>query len=100
MATPQPTPQQPIYAVELNFLLDRHFARLTSYIDDRFRGSDARIDGIINQMRVDRQEAIARDDALLKRIEGVEGTQKVTIDMQRELLAAVQTLQLGMQTME
>ena len=103
MATPQPQsppPQQPIYAAELNFILDRHFARMTSYFDDRFRGSDARMDGIINQMSVDRQESRARDDALLKRIENVEATQKVIIDLQRQMQGTIETMQGQIATLE
>jgi hypothetical protein len=101
MATPQPQPagQQPIYAAELNFMLERHFARITSYFDDRFRGTDARIDGIINQISVDRQESQMRDDALLKRIQNVENTQKVMIDMQRDMMNTMQTMQQEIQSM-
>ncbi len=100
MATPQPTPQQPIYAAELNFFLDRHFARITSYFDDRFRGNDARLDGIIAQMTVDRHESQARDEALLRRIENVEATQKVMIDMQREMIGTMQAMQATQQAMQ
>ena len=100
MAASQQPPQQPIYATELNFLLERHFARFTSYIDDRFRGNDARIDGIITQISVDRHESQIRDDTLLKRIEGVEATQKVIIDMQRDMISTMQAMQQAMQAMQ
>ena len=97
MATPQPQPQsqppQPIYAADLNFFLERHFARTTSYFDDRFRGNDARMDGIISQMAIDRQESRIRDDALLKRIENLEATVKTVIDLQREMMSTMQTMQ-------
>jgi hypothetical protein len=83
-AQPQP-PQQPIYPDQLSFALDRLYARLTTYVD-------ARVEAVSVQMRIDRQEAVARDEALLKRIENVEATQKVIIDTQREMIGTIQAI--------
>jgi hypothetical protein len=96
MATPQPQPagQQPIYANELNNALDRQYTKLVNY-------TDARIDALVTQMRVYREESLARDnelrdgmralaDAILKvgqrisnletRVTNIETTQTVIID--------------------
>ena len=54
---PQSQPQQPIYANELNNALDRQYARMVVY-------TDARIDALTTQMRVFREESIARDTEL------------------------------------
>ena len=86
MAAPQQPPQQPIYPDQLSFALDRLYTRITTYVD-------ARIEAVVVQMRVDRQEAVVRDEALLKRIENVEATQKVIIDTQREMIATMQMMQ-------
>lgn len=51
------------------------------------------MDGIINQISVDRQESRMRDDALLKRIENVEATLKTVIDLQREMMNSMQAMQ-------
>ncbi|MBA2681719.1 MAG: hypothetical protein H0U76_25400 [Ktedonobacteraceae bacterium] len=106
MATPQPQPQpqQPLFAADLNTFLERHFVRVTSYFDDRFRGNDARMDGILAQMKLDRQDSQARDDALatqirngfaeaFTRIGTLETTMKTVIDLQREMLNAIQSIQ-------
>ncbi len=55
-AQPQP-PQQPIYPDQLTMALDRLFLRITTFVNGQ-------TDEIKTQMRVDRQEAIARDEAL------------------------------------
>ncbi len=93
MTTPQPNPQQPIYPDQLRFELDRQYTRITDYVD-------IRIEKALNQLRVDRHEAVLRDEALLKRIENIEATQKVIIDVQRELVTAFQAMQVTMQTMQ
>ena len=85
---------QPIYPNELNLALDRLYMRVAGYID-------ARNDILTTQMRVDRQEALTRDndlrsgmknlaDAILTltqrvngvetRIEGVETTQHTMME--------------------
>ena len=46
---------QPIYPDQLNFVIDRLFMRITSYIDARF-------DSVMTQMRVDKQELGAKID--------------------------------------
>ena len=85
-------PQQPIYPNELKYELDRQFNRMTAY-------EDAQRDAIMSQMRVGFAESLARDDALLKRIENIESNQKVVIDMQRDMLTTMQTMRQEMQTM-
>ncbi|SRR5579875_2053779 len=80
-------PQQPIFPNELNLALDRLYARLITYVD-------ARVEALIVQARIDKQESIARDnelnngirslaDALLiltQRVSNVETTQQTIID--------------------
>ena len=102
MVNPQPQsqPQQPIYITinELNSALDKQYTKMVAY-------TDARIDALITQMRVFRDESLARDnelregmkalaDAILKlgqqlgqrignletRVTNVETTQTVIID--------------------
>ncbi len=96
MATPQPTPQQPIYPDQLRFELDRVYNRITDYVE-------IRIEKVLSQMRVDRQESVIRDEGLLRRIENmdqrlerVESTQRVIIDTQREIIASLQSMQQQM----
>ncbi len=93
MTTPQPNPQQPIYPDQLRFELDRQYTRITDYVDNR-------VEKALNQLRVDRHEAVLRDEVLLKRIENIEATQKVIIDVQRELVTAFQAMQGTIQTMQ
>jgi vacuolar-type H+-ATPase subunit I/STV1 len=50
-------PQQPIYPDQLTQALDRLFLRVTAFIN-------AQTDNIMTQMRVDKQEAIAREQAM------------------------------------
>ena len=66
-ANPQPPQQpQPIYPNEFNLAVDRLYARLASYVDSR-------LDPIVVQMRVDRQDAQARDDAIFRRLDTLTG---------------------------
>jgi len=89
-------PQQPIYPNELNLALDRLFTRVTAYIDARTDGimtqmrvdkqdSIARDEAILTQLQVDRQQSRARDEALVKRIEAVEATQQTIINTLQDM---------------
>jgi len=100
-------PQQPIYPNELNLALDRLYTRVANFID-------ARNDIMAAQMRIDRQESLARDnelrngmrslaDAVLtltQRVSSVETTQVTIIDTQREIINALQSMQQQMQSMQ
>jgi hypothetical protein len=75
MATPQQTPQQPIYPRDLNLALDRNFTKFTTYTDSRFEALAA-------QMRIANEESIIRDtdlaNAILRlteRVSKIENTQ-------------------------
>ncbi len=61
---PQPQSQQPIFANELNSAIDRLYARMVVYVD-------ARIDALGAQMRVFREESIARDTELREGIKAL-----------------------------
>jgi uncharacterized protein involved in exopolysaccharide biosynthesis len=87
-------PQQPIFPNELKFELDRLFSRITAYVDARF-------DGVMTQMRVDKQEAIARDEAiqqeslardkeLLQRVINAEATQQIILETLRTVQQQMQ----------
>ena len=52
-------PQQPIYPDQLAQALDRLFLRVTTFMNGQ-------TDAIMTQMRVDKQEALARDEAIRK----------------------------------
>jgi len=52
-------PQQPIYPDQLSQALDRLFLRVTTFMNGQ-------TDAIMTQMRVDKQEALARDEAIRK----------------------------------
>jgi uncharacterized protein YoxC len=100
-ATPQPPQQpQPIYPNEFNLAVDRLYARLASYVDSR-------LDPIVVQMRVDRQDAQARDDALLRRLDALTATvqgqsavQQNLVTITQGLVTAVQELQAGQRALQ
>ncbi len=64
MAAQAQPPQQPVYTSELNFALDRLYARLITYVD-------ARIESLMVQMRIDKQESINRDNDLKSSIKSL-----------------------------
>ena len=68
-------PQQPIFPDQLNLALDRLFARVTTYISGQ-------TDAIMTQMRIDKQESLARDEAL----------RQESLARDLELKASIQTL--------
>ncbi len=86
MAAPQQPPPQPIYPRDLNLALDRVFTRFVEY-------ANSNNEALAAQMRIGFAESYARDDALLKRIESSENTQRVIIDTQREIIATMQRMQ-------
>ncbi len=73
MAAPQQPPPQPIYPRDLTLALDRVFTRFVEY-------ANSNNEALAAQMRIGFAESYARDDALLKRIESSENTQRVIID--------------------
>lgn len=85
-------PQQPIFPDQLGQAMDRLFLRLTSFVNGQVdavltqmrvekQDAFARDEGILTQLRIDREQSRARDEALLKRVEGVEATQQRIIEM-------------------
>jgi hypothetical protein len=84
---------EPIYPDQLSFALDRLYARLTNYVD-------ARIEAIIVQMRIDKQESIARDSdladalvALTQRVSNLE-TRMAALETRMTTLEAMQQAML------
>lgn len=84
-------PQQPIYPDELRFELDSQFSRITDYFDARF-------EKVLTQMRVDRREAFARDETLLKRLETVENGIRTLADVALKLTQKSTDLETAQQT--
>ena len=67
-------PQQPIYPDQLRFELDRQYGRLTDYVD-------ARYEKVVAQMRVDRQESLARDTELRNGLNELRNGMKDLVDL-------------------
>ena len=103
-------PQQPIYPDQLSQALDRLFLRVTTFIN-------AQTDNIMTQMRVDKQEAIAREQAIrqeilakldetraeqqhiVQRVEVVENNQRSLVDAILTLTSKVNDITTYQQTM-
>ena len=77
--------QQSSFPGESNLALDRLYAKLTNY-------ADTRIEALIVQMRIDRQEAQIRDDILLKRLENIEDGLRGIVDIVMSLAQQVGSL--------
>lgn len=91
MTTPQQPTPQPIYPRDLGLALDRTYNHYVGYVDGKFEALAA-------QMRIGFADALARDEALVKRIETLETTMQTVIQVQREILAAIQEMRQEMRT--